>query len=156
MLLLPALQLQSYPAEGPVASHVFEDRMADLFLFFFNVDGLTLASAFAFGSHLYPTASLEVQSQNVNLWDLQLFSYHWKPAKLSQYINLEGSLALMLRYPQTHAHTQSYIHTLTHLLLSACSAAHQGTKVREHHLMLKDLTNAHCSTSGTVFVATLD
>lgn len=55
----------------------------------------------------------------------------------------------------THAHAESYTHT--HFFsLSACSATYQGTKVRERHLMLKDLTHAHCSTFGTVFVATLD
>lgn len=120
-----------------------------------------MASTFVLGSHSYPAASLEVHSQNVNLWDLQMFEYQWKPAKLSQYINLEGSLALRLRCLQTHTHThmhmQNHTHTHTHFFsLSACSATYQGTKVREHHLMLKDLTHAHCSTFGTVFVATLD
>lgn len=116
-----------------------------------------MASAFVLGSHSHPAASLEVHSQNFNLWDLQMFKYQWKPAKLSQYINLEGSLALRLCCLRTHAHAESYTHTHTHFFsLSACSATYQGTKVRERHLMLKDLTHAHCSTFGTVFVATLD
>lgn len=60
--------------------------------------------------------------------------------------------------PCTDAHTCT--HKIRHALIFSCSlhaVPHiRGTKVREHHLMLKDLKNAHCSTFGTVFVATLD
>lgn len=77
------------------------------------------------------------------------WTYKWKPTKLSQYSPWRDPLHWCF-----DTHTKSYMHTPSPSLHAVPHL--QGAKVREHRLMLNDLLHTHCSTIGTVFVATLD
>lgn len=92
------------------------------------------------------STSIGCQSLGFTTVELPIETY-----KTIAILNLEGSLALMLQYTQTHTHTKSYMHIFS---LHAVPYI-QGAKVREHHLILNDLIVTH-TTFGTVFVATLD
>ncbi len=141
---------QSCPAGGHTISCVFWRGRLPLFWMVIFCGGWTKFQPFAFGSHLYHPASPEVHPQDVNLWDLQLLNYQWKPAKLSQYSTWRDPLHWFINI---HKHTHKIIHAHKHFLsLSACSA----TNTRHKGQGTSSNTEWHCSTFGTVFVATLE
>lgn len=119
---------------------------------FFIVDGLSLASAFCIWISLMPhsiTRSTSTGCQSLGFTTVEL---PMETCKTIAILDLEGSLALMLQYTQTHnTHPKSYMHT-TIFSPSLHAVPHiQGTKVREHHLILNDtLFNLwHCLCSYT-------
>lgn len=147
-------------------SRILEGDTSSVFDWFIFYDGRT---KFGFSRlHLDITYTLLHHRKYIHrmsvsgIYNCFFFFFHcqWKPAKLSQYFTWRDPLHwCFITHRQTlstHTHTKSYLHTHS-LSCSLHAVPHiRGTKVREHHLMLKDLISTHCSTFGTVFVATLD
>lgn len=145
---------QSCPAESHTASYVFLGGTPPLFWLFFCffllwMDFKLSISLFHLDLTYNPTHHPKYIHRMSISGIYNCWTYQWKHTKLSQYSPWRDPLHWCF-----NTHTKSYMHTSSPSLHAVPHL--QGAKVREHRLMLNDLLHTHCSTFGTVFVATLD
>lgn len=115
------------------------------FFFFFTVDGLNLASACCIWILFMPYC---IAWKYIHRKSISGIYNCWNTNGTCKTIAILYLEVIPCTDVSLLINTHSTQHKITHTCISSCSlhaVPHiQGTKVREHQLMLKDLLNAHC------------